>query len=108
MVRPMRSASWWSRAARRWTTADEVASRPSPDSPGPPSAVSATRVSASRPNAPTGVLSSWLMFETKSRRRLSTRLRSEMSSITMATPSTVDAVPFAEARFERSGRAVSR
>ena len=47
---------------------------------------SASTVSASRPRAPTGVLSSWLMLATKSRRTASSRRRSVMSSMTATRP----------------------
>ena len=43
-------------------------------------------VSASRPSAPTGVFSSWLMLATKSRRTVSSRRRSDTSSTTTSTP----------------------
>ena len=47
---------------------------------------SASSVSASSPRAPTGVLSSWLMLATKSRRTASSRRRSVTSSMTTSTP----------------------
>ena len=71
MIRLTRKASLWMRPARRWATWGSG---------------SETRVSASSPSAPIGVLSSWLTLATKSRRISSSRRRSEMSSISAITP----------------------
>ena len=71
MIRLTRKASLWIRPARRWATS---------------ASGSATSVSASRPSAPMGVLSSWLTLATKSRRISSSRRRSETSSMSAMTP----------------------
>ena len=71
MVWPTRKASFSMRSASRRPTAGSS---------------SASSVSASRPSAPTGVLSSWLMLATKSRRTASSRRRSVTSSMTTSTP----------------------
>jgi len=72
MMRLTRKASAWIREAKRWATS------------GSGSTVS---VSASRPRAPMGVLSSWLTLATKSRRISSRRRRSDTSSMMAMTPS---------------------
>ena len=72
MMRLTRKASLWMRPARRWATSGSG---------------SDTRVSASRPSAPIGVLSSWLTLATKSRLISSSRRDLEMSSISAMTPS---------------------
>ena len=71
MIRLTRKASVWIRDASRLATV---------------SSGSEASVSASRPSAPIGVLSSWLTFATKSRRISSSRRRSETSSMTAITP----------------------
>ena len=71
MVRPTRSASARMRSASRPTTS---------------ASSSSSRVSASRLSAPTGVLSSWLMLATKSRRTASSRRRSDTSSMSTTAP----------------------
>src|SRR5664280_122950 len=68
--RPSRSASWRIRPAKRRTAGSSQASE---------------IASASRDSAPTGVLSSWLTLATKSRRAVSTRRGSVMSSTRMST-----------------------
>ena len=73
MIRATRNASSVIRSARRRVTAGSS---------------SLAMVSASSPRAPTGVLSSWLMLATKSRRTASSRRRSETSSITATAPVT--------------------
>ena len=77
MVRPTRNASASIRSARRSATAGSS---------------SASSVSASSASAPTGVLSSWLMLATKSRRTASSRRRSVTSSIDGERPETADAL----------------
>ncbi len=72
-MRPSRADSTSMRCARRRRTAADV---------------SAAIVSARTDRAPTGVRSSWLMFETKSRRICSMRRRSDTSSTTATAPRT--------------------
>ena len=72
MVRPTRNASLRIRSASRL---GDLGGRPRRAS-----------VSASRPRAPTGVFSSWLMLATKSRRTASRRRRSVTSSMTTTAP----------------------
>ena len=71
MIRFTRNASELMRSARRWATAGSRSN---------------CRVSASRPRAPMGVLSSCETLAMKSRRMSSSRRRSETSSITASTP----------------------
>ena len=71
MVRLTRKDSVTTRSVSRWATAGSG---------------SASRVSASRPMAPTGVLSSWLRLATKSRRTSSMRRASVTSSVTTSAP----------------------
>ena len=77
MMRATRNASVCIRSASRRDTAGSSSS---------------CMVSASRPSAPTGLLSSWLMLATKSRRMASSRRRSVTSSITATAPTTAVAV----------------
>ena len=72
MMRLTRKASLWMRPASRCATSGSG---------------SDTSVSARRPSAPIGVLSSWLTLATKSRRISSSRRRSETSSMSAMTPS---------------------
>ena len=87
-ARPRRPRSGSARGGRRWCgrpgrpRADIRSARRGT----PPGRPRRARVSASSPSAPTGVLSSWLMLATKSRRTASRRRRSDTSSITTRAP----------------------